>query len=73
MSVYDDPEVLQAQPFFAKVKPVFATAVPRPGTPKYPDVTLAIQKHIHDAITGQSKPADALKALADDLTSIISK
>jgi multiple sugar transport system substrate-binding protein len=72
LSVYDDPDVLSAQPFFSKVKPVFATAVPRPVSPKYPDITLKIQQRIHDALVGQAKPADALSGLEADLKAIVS-
>ena len=73
LAVYDDPGVLAAQPFFKNVKPVFATAVPRPVSPKYPDITTAIQARIHAALIGQSSVADALSSLASDLQSIVSK
>lgn len=70
-SIYDDPDVLAKQPFFKNVKPVFATAVPRPVSPKYPDITTAIQARIHAALTGQSTVADALSSLASDLQAIV--
>jgi multiple sugar transport system substrate-binding protein len=65
--------VLAAQPFFKNVKPVFATAVPRPVSPKYPDITTAIQTRIHNALIKQSSVADALSGLASDLQSIVSQ
>ena len=70
-SIYDDAQVLQANPFFAKLKPVFQTAQPRPVTPKYPDVTLAIQQQVHNALLKQSTPADAMSALATQLQGIV--
>jgi multiple sugar transport system substrate-binding protein len=73
LSVYDDPDVLAKQPFFKNVKPVFATAVPRPVSPKYPDITTAIQARIHAALTKQSSVADALSSLQSDLQNIVSK
>ena len=59
-SIYTDADVLKANPFFAKLEPVFETAQPRPVTPFYPDVTLAIQVRVHNALTGQSSPSVAL-------------
>lgn len=70
-SIYDDPSVLSAQPFFKNVKPVFQTAVPRPVSPKYPDITTAIQTRIHAALTKQSNVADSLSGLQSDLESIV--
>ncbi len=70
-SVYDDPNVLAKQPFFAKLKPVLTTALPRPVTPKYPDVTLAIQQYVHAALLKQMSPADAMAALQSKLQSIV--
>ena len=70
-SVYDDADVLKAQPFFKNVKPVFQTAVPRPVSPKYPDITTAIQARIHAALTKQSAVADALTSLQSDLEAIV--
>lgn len=70
-SIYDDADVLKANPFFTKLKPVFQTAQPRPVTPKYPDVTLAIQQQVHGALLKQATPADAMSALATQLQSIV--
>ena len=72
-SIYTDPEVLKANPFFAKLAPVFETAQPRPVTPFYPDVSNAIQVRIHNALTGQSSPQAALTALTSDLQAIVSR
>ncbi len=70
-SIYDDAEVLKANPFFAKLKPVFQTAQPRPVTPKYPDVTLAIQQSVHDALLKSTSPTDAMNSLASKLQGIV--
>ena len=73
LSIYDDADVLKANPFFAKLKPVFQTAQPRPVTPFYPDVSNAIQVRVHSALTGGSTPAAALTALQSDLQAIVNK
>ena len=70
-SIYDDAQVLAANPFFAKLKPVFQTAQPRPVTPKYPDVSLAIQQNVHNALVKSASPTDAMNALASQLQSIV--
>jgi len=72
-SLYTDADVLKANPFFAKLKPVFDTAQPRPVTPFYPDVSNAIQVRVHNALTGQASPSAALSALQTDLQAIVSK
>ncbi len=72
-SIYTDADVLKANPFFAKLAPVFETAQPRPVTPFYPDVSNAIQVRIHNALTGQSSPSAALAALTSDLQAIVSR
>jgi len=73
LSIYDDADVLKANPFFAKLKPVFQSAQPRPVTPFYPDVSNAIQVRVHNALTGQSTPSAALAALTTDLQAIVNK
>ncbi len=70
-SIYDDADVLAKNPFFAKLKPVFQSAEPRPVTPKYPDVSLAIQQSVHDALLKSASPSDAMNQLATKLQSIV--
>ena len=72
LPVYDDPDVLAKNPFFKDLKPVFQTALPRPVSPKYPDVTLAIQQYVHQALLKQMSPTDAMNALASKLQGIVS-
>ncbi len=71
-SIYDDADVLAKQPLFRKLKPVLQTSLPRPISPKYPDISTAIQLRVHQALTKQSSPAEALSALQSDLQSIVS-
>lgn len=72
-SVYTDSDVLAKNPFFGKMGPVFQTALPRPVSPFYPDISNAIQLRVHSALTKQSTVADALSALQSDLQAIVSK
>ncbi|MBV9227980.1 MAG: ABC transporter substrate-binding protein [Chloroflexi bacterium] len=72
-SVYTDPDVLAKAPFFSKMQPVLQSAKPRPVSPVYPDISDAIQKHVHDALTKQVSPAAALTQLQSDLQTIVSR
>jgi multiple sugar transport system substrate-binding protein len=70
-SVYTDPEVLAKNPLFKVLGEVLQTALPRPVSPKYPDISTAIQFRVHQALTKQSKPAEAIAALQADLQTIV--
>ena|SRR5579883_2357627 len=70
-SVYQDPEVQQKQPLFTKLAPILQTALPRPVSAKYPDVSNAIQLRIHQALLKQVTPAQALSQLASDLQPLV--
>lgn len=66
-SLYADSLVLAANPHFREMEAVFENAVPRPGTPLYPQVSHRLQSFLHTAI-GESEgniPAMAEEAGAD--------
>ena len=46
-SVYDDPKVQKAFPFADELRQSIENAGPRPVTPAYSDISLAIQKTYH--------------------------
>src|SRR5215831_1999606 len=50
-SVLDHPQLAQEQPFMQKLKSVFIGAIPRPVTPKYPQVSLVLQSEVSRALT----------------------
>jgi len=72
-SIYTDPDVLAKNPFFSKMQPVFQTALPRPVSPVYPDITIAIQQRVHAALTKQTSPTAALSGLQSDLQAIVNR
>lgn len=49
-SVFDQPELIAKQPFMHTLKDVFVGATPRPVTPLYPQVTLALQSAVSRAL-----------------------
>ncbi|MEO8970652.1 MAG: extracellular solute-binding protein, partial [Ktedonobacteraceae bacterium] len=72
-SVYSDPDVLKAIPYFAKLAPILQNALPRPVSPQYPDLSAAIQLRIHQALLKQSSVSDALSGLASDLKTLVNR
>ena len=72
-SVYTDSDVLAKTPFFGKVLPIVQTALPRPVSPFYPDISIAIQQRVHAALTKTTSPSAALTALQSDLQAIVTR
>ncbi|WP_220196947.1 ABC transporter substrate-binding protein [Ktedonospora formicarum] len=69
-SIYTDSEVLAKQPLFAKLGPILKNALPRPVSPKYSDVSEAIQQNIYQALKRQVSVDAALSNLETDLKHI---
>lgn len=72
-SLYEDPDVLAVNPFFARLMDVFAAAVPRPSTAtgeEYSAVSRAIYTSVHDVLTGRRDVDTALALLEMELESI---
>jgi multiple sugar transport system substrate-binding protein len=66
-SSYDDPAVTKGQePLVAAAKVGLGVMFPRPFTPKYQQMSQALQVAIQKAILGTSSPEDALKEAADN-------
>jgi multiple sugar transport system substrate-binding protein len=49
-AVYDDPSLIKDEPFLHSLKSVFVGATPRPVTPKYSQVSLALQSAVSRAL-----------------------
>jgi multiple sugar transport system substrate-binding protein len=64
LAVFDEPELAQTQPFIQKLKNVSLGAIPRPVTPKYPQVTLVLQSQVSRALVSGDidGPLNAAKA-----------
>jgi len=64
-AVYNDPKVKKAFPFAAELRTSIQQAAPRPVTPAYSDISLAIQKTFHPE--NQVNPKDVVQKLQDRL------
>ena len=69
-SVFDQPELIQKQPFMHTLRDVFVGATPRPVTPKYPQVTLALQSSVSRALVN-GNVQDELDRAKKRLTDIV--
>lgn len=66
-SSYDDPAVADGQEeMIAAAKVALAAMYPRPTTPKYQELSTALQLAIQEALLGQSTPEDALNTAAEN-------
>ena len=76
-ALYDDTDVLAANPFFSKLKPVFqGGAVARPSSATkdlYNDVSTAYFTAINQILTGQGATADLIGKLEQDLQKVVSE
>ncbi|MGE0416595.1 MAG: ABC transporter substrate-binding protein [Acetobacteraceae bacterium] len=65
-ALYDDPEVLAANPFFATMRDILSHAVARPATvtgTRYNQVSAAVFNAVHDVLSGSRSAPDSLAAL----------
>ncbi len=75
-ALYDDPDVLEANPFFGSLYDVFINAVARPSTataPNYSDVSAAFFNSVHSVLTGDQDAATAFEVLELDIQDIINQ
>ena len=69
-ALYDDPEVLKAQPFFALLKAAFEGAVARPSAitgERYNEVSTQFWNAVHNTLSKQGDAATNLAQLQKDL------
>jgi multiple sugar transport system substrate-binding protein len=68
--VFDSAELGKANPFMQSLKSVFVGALPRPVTPKYPQVSLVLQSSVSKALS-TSDVDGALSAAKDEIDQIL--
>ena len=70
-ALYTDPDMVKVSPYLPILQKSELTAVPRPGTPNYNAVSLAIQKNGYEALQGRLSVDDAIKQMAAELQQAI--
>lgn len=74
MSLYEDPDVLEATPFFGSLYDVFINAVARPSTisaPKYNEASTLFFNAVHSVLTGDNDAQTAFEELELDLQDLL--
>ncbi|MDO4273873.1 MAG: ABC transporter substrate-binding protein [Eubacteriales bacterium] len=65
--VYTDSDILEVIPFYEEFYGIIETGKSRPMSPKYAKLSDAIQRNIHQALTGESEVEKAIEALQNEL------
>jgi len=74
MALYEDPDVLEATPFFGSLFDVFTNAVARPSTataPQYNDTSALFFNAVHSVLTGDTDAETAFAELELDLQDLL--
>ncbi|MFC4565722.1 ABC transporter substrate-binding protein [Nocardiopsis mangrovi] len=68
---YEDPELMDASPHLVPQREALDNVQPRPVSPRYTDVTNAVQRHVHAALTGDKTVDEALADLQAELERVV--
>ncbi|MFF9620986.1 ABC transporter substrate-binding protein [Streptomyces griseosporeus] len=69
-ALYEDPGLIRRFPYLPTLRESVLNAAPRPKSPRYDQVSLAVQAVVHDALTGHETPATAVRRLAAELAAL---
>lgn len=69
-AVYSDADVLEAIPFYTDFYSIIENGKGRPVSPSYAELSDAIQRNVHAALTGEKSVEDALNALQDEAVAL---
>jgi multiple sugar transport system substrate-binding protein len=72
-ALYADPALIRRFPYLPTLKQSILTAKPRPRSPAYEQVSLAVQAVTHDALAGRQTTDEAVTRLARELGAIIDR
>lgn len=68
--LYEDPALVRAYPYLPTLRQSVLSAVPRPKSPRYDQVSLAVQAVAQDVMTLRQTPGEAVARLARELAAI---
>ncbi|MEU0372753.1 ABC transporter substrate-binding protein [Streptomyces sp. NPDC006283] len=69
-ALYEDPELIKAHPYLPTLRQSVLSAVPRPKSPRYDQVSLAVQAVVQDVMALRQTPAEAVARLTRELEAI---
>ncbi|MGI5405005.1 ABC transporter substrate-binding protein [Streptomyces sp. CA-135486] len=70
-ALYSDPALVRRFPYLPTLEQSILTAKPRPKSPRYEQVSLAVQAVAHDALAGRQTSDEAVARLARELQAIV--
>lgn len=70
-SLYEDPELLAANPHYRILRRIVMGARSRHYIPRYLDVSRAMQRHLHAMLCGSVEPEAAIEQMAAEIDAII--
>ncbi len=70
-ALYDDPEILAANPWFADVQAVVESGRARPKSPRYPEVSETIRTNVNAVLAGVKEPKEAIAEMQSRLARIL--
>ncbi|MCF6526364.1 ABC transporter substrate-binding protein [Streptomyces sp. JJ36] len=68
--LYRDPELVRDHPYLPTLRRSIMAAEPRPKSPRYDQVSLAVQAVAHDVLAQRQTPGQAVARLERELTAI---
>ncbi len=71
LALYEDPEVLEANPHFRSFRDAVIHARNRPVSAVYARISAAIQLHVSRALVGAEEPAVAMRRAADAIRRVL--
>ncbi len=71
--VYTDEEILEQIPFYVDFYDIIMTGKSRPSSPQYSQISDAIQRNIHQALTGEVEVEAALDTLQGEIEELNSE
>lgn len=69
-AIYSDADVLEKIPFYTDFFAIIEAGNTRPLSPNYAEVSDAIQRNVHMALTGEQSVEDALNALQGEVEAL---
>lgn len=69
-ALYEDPALIRAYPYLPTLRQSVLAAEPRPKSPRYDQVSLAVQAVVQDVMTLRQTPQQAVARLSRELGSI---
>lgn len=69
-AVYQDADILEAIPFYADFYDIIMGGKGRPMSPQYAKVSDAIQRNVHQALSGSAPVEDALNTLQGEIEAL---